>query len=513
MVKISENHIYISDDTSKSLQMRLREAISAGIWEGRFAPGDRMPATRALAQYLRIARITVSLAYEELTTDGYLVASARSGFYVSPDAPSLAGSGLSAPAQEAGEPQGIDWSARLGAPVQAVGPQAKPPDWREYRYPFIFGQADLPRFPLDEWRACARQALGKQSFPIIAGDFGDRDDPMLVEQIVRRSLPGRSISAPTEQVLVTLGAQHAMWLIVQALFAGRPGVRVAVEEPGYPELRYILRFVGVEAAPVPVDREGIVPELIPEGVEAVFVTPSHQAPTGVTMTMARREALLGMAEARDFVVVEDDYDFEMSYLRPHSPALKSLDRRGRVLYVGSFSKSLFPGLRLGYLSAPEPLIARARAIRTLAARHPPGLTQRAAAHFLSLGHYNAHARNLRVRMAKRRRTLLDALARHGLSPTQGNLFGGATLWLEGPEDLRATPLAEALKTRGVLIEPGRPFFAEAGASDRWIRLGFAAIPDDRIAEGVRLIAEEMARQRSAPAPADPRDAAAMRSAT
>ncbi len=387
----------------------------------------------------------------------------------------------------------MDWAARLGPPPQAVGPQAKPPDWRAYPYPFIFGQADLARFPLDEWRACARLALGKQSFETISGDFGDRDDPMLVDQIVRRSLPGRSVAARPDEVLTTYGVQNALWLAAQALLAGKLGARAAVEEPGWPELRYILRQMGVEAVPAPVDAEGLDPERLPDGVDAVFVTPSHQAPTGVTMTMRRREALLAMAHERDFVVIEDDYDFEMTYLRPHSPALKSLDRRGRVIYAGSFSKSLFPGLRLGYLCAPAPLVARMRAIRTLAARHPPGLTQRATAHFIALGHYNAHAKSLRARMAKRRATLLEELERRGLETPDAALFGGSTVWIAGPEGLSATALAAALKPRGVLIEPGRPFFAAEDAPDRFIRLGFSAIAEDRIPRGVEILADEIAR--------------------
>ncbi|MEL6680534.1 MAG: PLP-dependent aminotransferase family protein, partial [Pseudomonadota bacterium] len=451
MAIIPENQIYLPDDPSISLQIRLREAISKGIWDGRFAPGDRLPATRALAKQLSIARITVSLAYEELVTTGYIQSRARSGFFVSEDAPSLL-----KPEDFAELPveNAVDWSTRLGPPILALGPQAKPQDWANYPYPFVFGKPDSVRFPLDDWRACARQALGKQSFQVIADDFGDRDDPMLVEQIAKRSITGRGVTARPEEILVTSGAQNAIWFIVCILFPREGRGRAVIEEPGYPELRHMLIHRGVEIVTVPVDRDGMRVGDIPADVDAVFVSPSHQAPTGMTMSMERRQALLARAEREDFVVIEDDYDFEMSYLRPHSPALKSLDRQGRVVYVGSFSKSLFPGLRLGYMVGPAPLVERARSLRTLVARHPPGLTQRAAAYFLALGYYNAHAKTLRARMAKRRAVLIEAFQAGGVPVPTGNTFGGASIWIQGPEHVDTERLAETLKGQGVLIEPG-----------------------------------------------------------
>ena len=487
MGAIAETQIFLGEDTGASLQIRLREAISRAVWDGRFAPGDRLPATRALARHLGIARITVSLAYEDLVTAGYAVSRMRSGFFIAEDAPRRLA--VEEPARE-GE-AALDWAARLGPAPPALGPQAKPADWRRHRYPFVFGMPDDAGFPLEHWRASARQALGRRSFDAIADDFADRDDAMLVAEIVRRSLPGRGIAAAPAEVLVTHGATNALWLVANLLGAARPGFVAAVEEPGYPDLRNLLLRLGAEVVPVPVDHMGLDPARLPERLDAVFVTPSHQAPTGVTMTMARRRALLDLAAARDFVVVEDDYDFETSYLRPHSPALKSLDREGRVLYVGSFSKSLFPGLRLGYLVAPAPVIARARALRTLEARHPPGLTQRAAAYFLALGYYNAYTNALRDRLAERRAVLLAALAEAGLGPASGNTFGGASLWIAAPEGVDTGALAARLKPEGVLIEPGAPFFADPDPPRHFMRLGFSAIGPERIPEGVARIARAL----------------------
>lgn len=493
MAIISEHHIFLPEDTNVGLQTRLKDAITRAIWDGRFAPGDRLPATRALARHLGISRITVSLAYESLLSTGYIVSVARSGYFVASDAPTqlhaAAPDRLDAVAR-------LDWTARLGPVPPALGGQASPADWRHYRYPFIFGELDLARFPVDDWRDCVRRGLGKRHFEQIADDAGDRDDPFLVEQIVRRSVSGRGVAASVDEVLVTAGAQNALWLTVQVLFGARGGGGgvVAMEEPGYPELRNLLRQQGVTIHPVPVDREGMRVDRIPEGVGAVFVTPSHQAPTGATMSMARRRALLERAEAEDFVVIEDDYDFQMSYTSPALPALRSLDQRGRVIYIGSFSKSIFPGLRLGYLTADASVVDHARAMRTLSERHPPGLTQRTVAYFLSEGHYNSHARRMRMRMARRNDVLRAALAEHRLTPALKRATGGTTLWLQGPEALDADALAVALREKSVLIEAGSSFYAHGDAPRNRIRLGFATIETARIAEGVALIAEAIRAQ-------------------
>ncbi len=490
MAIISEHHIFLSEDADVGLQTRLKDAMTRAIWDGRFSPGDRLPATRALAKHLGISRITVSLAYDSLLSTGYIVSVARSGYFVAPDAPTrLEAVGAS----EAAPGEGIDWSARLGPPPPALGAQASPADWRRFRYPFIFGEPDVTRFPVDDWRDCVRRALGKRHFEQIADDASDRDDPFLVEQIVRRSISGRGVAATVDQVLVTAGAQNALWLIVQVLFAGRGGV-VAMEDPGYPELRNLLRQQGLVVHPVIVDREGLRVDKIPKGVAAVFVTPSHQAPTGATMSMARRRALLDRAEAEDFVVIEDDYDYEMSYSSPSLPALKSLDQRGRVVYIGSFSKSIFPGLRLGYLSADAAVVRHARAMRTLSERHPPGITQRTVAYFLSEGHYNSHSRRMRMRMARRNEVLREALAEHGLTPALKRATGGTTLWLRGPEGMDADALALALKEKSVLIEAGSAFFAAEDAPRNRARLGFATIETTLIPEGVALIAKAIKAQ-------------------
>jgi GntR family transcriptional regulator/MocR family aminotransferase len=464
-----------------TLQARIQALIARGILDGRFRPGDRLPSSRALARHLGISRITVTLAYTELVADDYLTARGRSGYYVSVNAPEP-------PAFSPGRPgpSSVDWPARLGPAIPSLGIE-KPGDWPAYRFNFIYGQPDPTLFDSANWRLCAVMALGKRDFLALAADRYDQDDPDLVDIIARQTLPRRGILAGPDNILITLGAQNALWLAAQIL-AG-PAV---IEDPGYPSLRAILAARGGPVTALPVDAEGLDPALIPPGTRSVFTTASHQCPTSVTMPLARRQALLDRAEADDFLVIEDDYDFEMSFLKPPSPALKSLDRRGRVIHVGSFSKSIFPGLRLGWLVGPAPFIARARALRALALRHPPGHLQRTTAHFLTLGHYDALIRRMGRAYADRRRTLETELARHGLPVAGSGTSGGSSLWMRAPEGTDTARLAAGLAAQGVLIEPGHPFFAGPDAPRHFYRLAYSSIPAARIPEGVALIDRALA---------------------
>jgi GntR family transcriptional regulator/MocR family aminotransferase len=207
------------------------------------------------------------------------------------------------------------------------------------------------------------------------------------------------------------------------------------------------------------------------------------------MPMARREALLERARDLDALIVEDDYEFEMSFLNAPSPALKSLDKDGRVIYVGSFSKSIFPGLRLGYLVGAESFIREARALRASVLRHPPGHTMRTAAYFLSLGHYDALIRRLRIALKERSEAMKAAIKEHGLTISGQGFHGGSSLWMRAPKGTDTEHLADVLKPRGVLIEPGRPYFFGKNRPREYYRLAYSSISKDRIPKGIQLIAE------------------------
>ena len=476
---------FLHPEAQGTLQQQIQQMIAQGILSGRFQQGEKLPSTRKLAMHLGVSRITVTIAYTELLANDYLVSRGRSGYYVSKNAPSPPNF---APAHE--ENDAVDWTRAIGQRFSGGSSFIKPHDWARFRYPFIYGQADPTLFDHANWRLCALQALGQRDFTALTTDYFDQDDPQLVEFIARHTLPRRGISARPEQILITLGAQNARWLTTQVLLTQRRNA--ALEDPCYPALRDILSQSRCHVTPVRVDADGLPPEAIPPGTDVVFTTPSHQCPTNATMPMDRRRALLDRARDMDMLIVEDDYEFEMSFLKSPSPALKSLDADGRVIYVGSFSKSLFPGLRLGYLVGSEPFIREARALRASVLRHPPGHIQRTAAYFLSLGHYDALIRRMGNALQDRREVMEAAFADHGLTVSGRGTFGGSSFWMRAPASVDTEDLSRSLQARGVLIEPGRAFFADDSQAANYYRLAYSSIPSNRIAEGVRLIADEMA---------------------
>ncbi|CTQ55576.1 HTH-type transcriptional regulatory protein GabR [Roseibium album] len=474
---------FIKPDNESTLQQQIQRLVVEAILSGRCLPGEKMPSTRKLAKHLGIARITVTIAYTELVSNEYLVSRGRSGYFVAQTAPSRPKFDLPDHAVRTE----VDWSRTIGQRFSEHVTLVRPENWRDYKYPFIYGQSDPRLFDHHNWRNCALKAVGRKDFDTLATDYYERDDPMLVEFILRQILPRRGIDARPEEILITMGAQHALWITAQILLTQR---RTAVmENPCYPGLRQVLAQTRCNTVSVDVDGAGLPPENLPDNLDVVFTTPSHHSPTNATMPYDRRRRLLEKAARDGFIIVEDDYEFEISFLKSPSPALKSLDPTGSVIYIGSFSKSMFPGLRLGYLVAPEPFIREARALRSLVLRHPPGLIQRTAAYFLSLGHYDAQITRMGRTYRKRRSTMEHSLREHGLSQPEQDTFGGSSFWMKAPKGIDSSELAMQLRNDGVLIEPGRAFFASEKELPGYYRLAYSSIAAARIPGGISLIAE------------------------
>ncbi|WP_037315059.1 PLP-dependent aminotransferase family protein [Ruegeria halocynthiae] len=479
---ISVETFFLELNGQGTLQAQIQQMIAEGILSGRFHVGEKLPSSRKLAAHLGVSRITVTLAYTELLANDYLIAKGRSGYYVSQNAPVPP---KYSPVQRGDET--VDWDAALARRFSDGDVLAKPSDWRDYRYPFIYGQADRSLFDHANWRLCAVRALGHKDFDSLTGDYVDLDDPLLVEFIARHTLPRRGIAARPEEILITMGAQNALWLASRILLnRNRTAV---IEDPCYYALRDLLNHSDCKVTPLGVDRDGLPPDALPDETDVIFTTPSHQSPTTATMPVDRRHDLLMRARELDAMVVEDDYEFEMAFLGPPSPALKSMDRDGRVIYVGSFSKSLFPGLRLGYMVGSEPFIREARALRSLVLRHPPGHIQRTAAYFLSLGHYDAQIKRMSKALAQRRNALDKAVEQYGLTVAGRGILGGSSIWMSAPDRVNTTRLAHTLQSQSVHIEPGAPFFSGPDKPRNFYRLGYSSINPDNIAPGVKLIAD------------------------
>jgi GntR family transcriptional regulator/MocR family aminotransferase len=497
MAPRNENAIWsglfqISVDSGQTLQAQIRQAVVSAILDRQISVTMPLPSCRVLAQKLGVARGTVVLAFQQLVDQGFLVARERRGHFVNPDV--LALPEKPSRKKAAKTKTGLDWRARRKMSPDQFPELRKPENWIKFNYPFVYGQFDPTLFPTAEWRECNRMALAVLEIRDWASDMIDRDDPLLIEQIQARLLPRRGIFASPDEIMVTLGAQHALYMLASLLM--NRGARVAVEDPGYIDARNIFRLLGAETVPVPVDDAGLRVSELPADCGFVFVTPSHQCPTMVSLTPERRRLLLKAADANDQVIIEDDYDSQLFDDTPQ-PALKSLDDSGRVIYVGSMSKTLAPGLRLGYIVGSADLIAELRALRRYMLRHPPANNQRAVALFLSLGHHDALVRKLSQAFGERRDRLVDAVSGHLPEWSAGSATSGTSVWLKGPDGVDTKQLAEAAAARSVLIEPGDVFFAGAGKPANYMRLGISSIALQHIEPGIRQLAIAAGRQPAA----------------
>ncbi len=466
-----------------TLQAQIRKALEGAVAAGQFSPGDPAPSTRRLATALGVSRNTVSLAFQALVDQGVLEARERSGYYIAQFEVTRR------PRPSRSHPQ-IEWSTRLSRRLAAFEPVPRPANWRQMPYPFIYGQFDPNIFPIAEWRDATRRAMGRRWLEDWTEDRYAEDDPTLIEEIRRRILPRRGVVAAADEILITLGAQNAIYLAAELLLG--EGAAAALEDPGYPDARAII---GARIGPSgrliaqPVDGDGMIVDDRLAGARLIYTTPSHQHPSLVSMSLDRRRALLDLAEETDAIILEDDYEPEASAVGPQRPALRSLDRRGRVIYAGSLSKSMMPGLRLGFLVGAREFIAEARALRRMLLRHPPGTNQRVAALFMSARHHDMLLGRIRRALHARRAAAKTALAAHAPHWKLSGAESGGGLWVEGPEEMKARALAKAALAEGVVIEPGDVFFAGPNAPQNFFRIGLSVIPEDQVAEGIRRLAE------------------------
>ena len=477
-------------DPAKRLQQQIQERLVEAILAGALPFHEPLPATRVMAQRIKVSRNTVTLVYERLAEDGYLKSVNRRGYFIDEryvreqlniKVDDRARNLIPAAAAS------IDFRHRLRRSFSGQQNIVKPANWHDFPYPFIYGQTAPDKTSLSRWRDCVRIAGTTLHSRDWMADHIDADDAMLVEQIIRRVLPQRGFRTEPENLLVTVGAQNALYLVA-VLLCG-PGTRVDMEDPGYVDARNIFLSHGAVLHGHAVDGNGIRVTEALAGAGLVYVTPGHQSPTSVTMTMDRRMSLLSAAERHDFLILEDDYEHELNFVGPQRPALKSFDQNGRVIHVGSLSKPLFPGLRLGFIVAEQPLIAELRALRRLMYRHTSTLDQRAMAIFLAEGHFDAHIRRQRASLSKKWQIVMSATARLLPECDVTMTTGGSAIWLTLPKGMSAADVAEHAAKAGLLVEPGDVHYLRPDPPRNRLRLGFAAIPLEAIEPGLKLLAE------------------------
>jgi GntR family transcriptional regulator/MocR family aminotransferase len=479
--------IYLDPDSKLNLQNQIRQKLVDGILSGAFPPGSKLPSSRKLADQLEVARNTVVLAYQQLIAEGYLESRERSGIFVSNEMldtrVGFSGDSSAESAEEASV-----WRRRIKTSALVSRTARELPNWKQYPYPFIDGKFDSSLFPIAEWREANRLAHSVADVRDWSTGSGDADDPMLIEEIRTKILTRRGIQANRDEILITMGTQNSLFLISQLLVD--KSVTAGIEEPGNSEMRTLFEHRQASVVAQEVDQDGVLVDERLTDCDLVYVTPSHQIPTAVVMSLERRQSLLAAAADNDFLIIEDDYECETSYLDRPEPAIRSMDKDGRVIYVASLSKVLAPGVRLGFIVANPEFIRRARELRRTMLNHPPLNNQRTTAFFLSLGHYDALMLRLSRIFQERRMALRDALNYYrGVSIEISPEVGGTTYWVRLPADFESEYLASEAERHGILIEPVRHYYADEANAENCFRMGITSLTEDRIRPGVASLTD------------------------
>jgi GntR family transcriptional regulator/MocR family aminotransferase len=490
----------------RQLADHLRELVEAG----RLRPGQKLPATRELAVSLGVSRTTANLAYESLVDAGLARAHVGQGTFVAEPpwgalpsrgqaaSPPLAG-GAAPPGRPCDvTPPGFAWEGLFATQAQGLRLPARlreaPVQTSAIRFDFRAGRVDPTALPGAELRrAFARVA----SEPL--AELANRLEPYgwrPLRREVARALVARGIRCEAEEVLVLGGAQQALDLVARVLVD--PGDAVVVEQPGYLGARLVFEGASAHLVPCPVDEEGLRTDqlarvLRSRRVKLVYATPAVQAPTGVRMSDARRRALLELAEEHQTPIVEDDYDSELRLGGPAIPALKTEDDAGRVIYVGTFSKAVFPGLRLGYVVAARPLLARLAEAHYVAGFGTGLLGQAVLAELLASGGLERHVRRVRKRYGERLEAMLDAFdASMPEGSERRRPVGGNAIWATLPPGADAAGVHAAARAAGIVYAPGPVYFLDDGGAQH-LQLGFASLEPPVIAEGIAQLGEILRR--------------------
>ncbi|TCO61016.1 PLP-dependent aminotransferase family protein [Actinocrispum wychmicini] len=459
--------IHVSLAGRGDLSARIYRSLLDAILDGRLRPGERLPPTRELAKRLEVSRTTVTDAYDRLTAEGFLVGKVGAGTFVSTQ-----------PVKRA-ERRAAHGEAKPRALWDAIPAPVRSP---RHEFDFRLGVPDGRLFPLETWRRLVAREL-RSTVVRDAGYVDPAGHVRLRAAIARYVGVSRSVQAGADDVIVTQGAQQALDVIGRVLV--EPGDCVAIEEPGYVPARGLFTSLGARVVGVPVDGEGLDVASLPSDARLVYTTPSHQFPLGTPMSLARRTALLSWAHRHDAVVVEDDYDSEYRFSdRPLQP-LQSIDRGGRVVYVGSFSKTLLPMLRTGFLVAPASLLPALRTAKQLTDWHGDVITQGALAQFLDEGLLARHIRKATREYAARHALIVSTLRRD--FPWLELVPSAAGLHLCARSTVDVRPVVERAAAAGVGVQALADFCA--GPPQQGLVIGYGAIPGAKITEGLRRLRE------------------------
>ena len=482
-----------SGGAAAPLYQQIRDGLRAEVMGGVLPAGSRLPSSRQLARDLGVSRITVVNAYAELEAEGLVESRGGAGTFVL--APWEVAEVRAQRRPRAAQPR---WQAELAAHTRPQRARALREDARRAAdaafISFARARGDARPFPVEEFRRILAAALEHDRPACLEYEAAEGYPPL--RDAVASYLRQLGVDAAAADVVITAGAQQAIDLLARVLV--RPGDRVVVEEPTYPGALDAFESAGASLVPIPVDREGMRTDLLRRalaaGARLVYTVPTFHNPTGAVMSAQRRHELVALAHERGLPVVEDDYLREVRFGSPIPPPLAAFDQHGNVLHVGSFSKSLLPTLRLGYVVVRGPLREQLVALKRVADAGSSALLQRALHGFLRSGVLHRHWKRASRLYRRRQAALVAAMRRHFPAGARWTAASGGVLtWVRVPDGVSVDALWEEAIAHGVGFAPGSAFFVEP-ADQPFIRLNFAALDDEQIERGVATIGRLMAQQ-------------------
>lgn len=487
--------INLDGQSSTPLQRQLYDALREAILGGRLVPGQKLPASRDLARSLGVSRTTVTLTYESLLTEGYLEAQTGAGTFVGRSLPDDLLRPASGPLRSGHRKQPAQSSApkspgkrlsKFGQYLKSnepMGPPEEPP------IQFSFGRPDIDEFPMRQWLQLLNHHAKQRNLSLLELPKKSKGYLPLREAIAGYLARARAVKADPEQIIIVNGSQQALDLVARVMI--EHGDKVAIEDPCFLGAKTIFEANGAKLCPLPVDENGIVLDQLREdtmpAVKLIYVTPSHQFPMGVSLCLPRRLELLSWAQRTGTYVIEDDYDSEFRYCGRPVPALAGLDQSESVIYVGTFSKTLFVSLRLGYLLVPRSLAGIFAHAKWVTDRHSPVLEQQVLADFITSGQYERHIRRMRALYERRRAIMLESLREH--FGDNCKIFGensGIHVLVRFRTKMSGSEISQAALEKGVLALPAI-YMTEPQTAD--MVLCYGGVKDENIRAGIRLLSQ------------------------
>ncbi len=436
--------------------------IKEQIESGSISEGAKLPSIRKLSQYLKISKNTVEAAYQQLLAEGYLESKRRNGLIVLPL-----------------EEVSLTCSPVQFSPLESLKE-------KKYRYDFCYGDIELNRFPMSIWKRCLSDSLNKDPYQILGYGHPQGDQELRIE-IAKYLFQSRGVSCNPNQILICSGTQHSISMLLQLLSLG--GQIVAMEDPGYNGVRTVFKNHGCKITPISIEYDGLnIEELQSKNVNAVYVTPSHQFPLGMVLSIQKRIKLLQWATQNDAIIIEDDYDSEFRYFGQPIPSLKAMDSGERVVYLGTFSKSFLPAARLSYMVLPSTMIEKLDKVFSLYNQPASPIIQQAMFLFMNRGHFSGHIRKMRRLYQAKHKTLISAI--HLYMGDRVNIIGsksGLHILLD-IKQRECSQLIELATQSGVKVySPKIHWIEHEKCPSSFVLLGFGGMSEEEIEEGIRLL--------------------------